>query len=431
MLQNIKVDVIYYLTATDFEMEFNLCGCCRMRLLTDKAADRKGFVHMLSRAVSRSRVIICCGPLFGEAGLIAGISAAIGRPLEKVDNKAYGINGEDEIQIIKGSLPLVTSNGIFGGCIIESGPQSIILLSESKGIRKTLMTSLIHPYIEDISYVPTQTVQETKETAGPEIKIEAIGDIPVPPVTPVVPPVIGANVSVEDVGGQQENNALEEKPSEEVPTEESPVEEETTTVEETTAVEENSAVELITEIEEIEEAAPIEENIEGLVTEIDEETENEEEEIQTQEDAAMPLVFEEESAVEEVAPVAEEAPLVLPQEAEEEFEEEIPMEQIVEENNTGLFIESQDVKFTKKNYYETDYVAGADSERFFAEPDEYIPAPSYRLPLIIATIVLLVILALLAYLLVFVPLRDGVAVSEYITNLFAVTKKIGIYNKFI
>ena len=108
-----------------------------MRLLTDKASDRKDFVHQLSRAVSRSRVIICCGPLFGESGLISGVSAAIGRTLETADNKANGIAGDDEIQIIKGSMPLVTSNGIFGGCIIESGPQSIILLSESKGIRKT------------------------------------------------------------------------------------------------------------------------------------------------------------------------------------------------------------------------------------------------------------------------------------------------------
>ena len=47
MLQNIKVDIIYYKTATDFEMEFNLCGCCRMRLLTDKAPDRRSMVQNL------------------------------------------------------------------------------------------------------------------------------------------------------------------------------------------------------------------------------------------------------------------------------------------------------------------------------------------------------------------------------------------------
>ena len=58
MIQNIKVDTIYYLTNSDFEMEFNLCGCCKMRLLTDKAENAKNFVGLLSRAVSRSQVII-------------------------------------------------------------------------------------------------------------------------------------------------------------------------------------------------------------------------------------------------------------------------------------------------------------------------------------------------------------------------------------
>ena len=48
-----KVDVIYYKTNTDFEMEFNLCGCCRMRLLTDKAPDRKtGSPGMQGRILS-------------------------------------------------------------------------------------------------------------------------------------------------------------------------------------------------------------------------------------------------------------------------------------------------------------------------------------------------------------------------------------------
>ena len=42
MFQNVKVDIIYYDTSTDFELEFNLCGCCRMRLLTDKTDDHNG-----------------------------------------------------------------------------------------------------------------------------------------------------------------------------------------------------------------------------------------------------------------------------------------------------------------------------------------------------------------------------------------------------
>ncbi len=151
MLENIKVDIIYHLTASDFEMEFNLGGCCRMRLLTDKTQDKKSLVNSLAKAVSRSRVIIACGPLFSDAGLIAVSAAALGKALAPVNKTAYGINAEGEINIIDGSVPLVTPDGYFGGCIIESGPQTLILVTENRTFRKTIMKTLIHPYIEELS----------------------------------------------------------------------------------------------------------------------------------------------------------------------------------------------------------------------------------------------------------------------------------------
>ncbi len=158
MIQNLKVDVIYHLTPSDFEMEFNLCGCCRMRLLNDKTNDKKSFVRALARDVARSRVIMACGPLFGADGMISIVATAIGNGLSICDNKTYGIKGDDEIHIINGSTPLVTPDGYFGGCIIESGPQTIILLTENRAFRKSILQTLIHPYIEEISYIPTKTV---------------------------------------------------------------------------------------------------------------------------------------------------------------------------------------------------------------------------------------------------------------------------------
>lgn len=150
MLANMKVDIIYYKSNSDFEMEFNLCGCCRMRLLTDKSPDRKTMVHSLARAVSRSRIIMIVGSLFGEAGTIPTVSEAIGTGLSAIDNKTYGIKSEEEIKIISGATPLVTPNGFFGGCIIESGPQTMILISDNKTVRKEIMHTLIHPYIEEL-----------------------------------------------------------------------------------------------------------------------------------------------------------------------------------------------------------------------------------------------------------------------------------------
>lgn len=180
MIQNLKVDTIYYLTNSDFEMEFNLCGCCKMRLLTDKAENPKNFVGLLSRAVSRSQVIICCGKLFGNDGLINIVSQSIRKPLTVIDNTAYDITDSNEIKIISGSVPLVNSDGCFCGCIAESGPQAIILLTDNKGIRKTVMKQLIHPYIEELSIirntdkteVPTEEEKTSVETSPVEETIE-------------------------------------------------------------------------------------------------------------------------------------------------------------------------------------------------------------------------------------------------------------------
>ncbi len=170
MVQNLKVDIIYHQTPSDFEMEFNLCGCCRMRLLSDKTTDKKGFIKALARDVSRSRVIMVCGPLFGAEGLISTVATAIGSGLSLCDNKTYGISGDEQIHIINGSTPLVTPDGYFGGCIIESGPQTIILLTENRAFRKSIMQNLIHPYVEEISYIPTQTAPiEPKAQPQPEV----------------------------------------------------------------------------------------------------------------------------------------------------------------------------------------------------------------------------------------------------------------------
>ena len=153
MVQNLKVDIIYHQSPSDFEMEFNLGSSCHMRLLSDRTTDKKGLIKALVRGVARSRVIICCGPLFGAEGLVSIVAKAIGAGTDLCNNKTYGINSDEEINIIKGSTPLVTPDGYFGGCIIESGPQTIILLTENKTFRKSIMKTLSHPYMAEISYV--------------------------------------------------------------------------------------------------------------------------------------------------------------------------------------------------------------------------------------------------------------------------------------
>ena len=170
-----KVDIVYYKTNTDFEMEFNLCGCCRMRLLNSKVSDRKDLILSLTRAVSRSKIIIVAGNLFGEDNIIENIAGAIGKEVTVADNQKYGIKSEEQINIISGSVPLVNSDGYFGGCIIESGTQVMILVSESKSIRKSVMESLIHPYITQLYTSANNTADsdKTNETAAPAAEPQA------------------------------------------------------------------------------------------------------------------------------------------------------------------------------------------------------------------------------------------------------------------
>ena len=210
MLQNLKVDIVYYRTNTDFELEFNLCGCCRMRLLTDKAPDRKTLVHDLARAVSRSRVIIISGNLFGEDGIMDITARAISKTLTEIDSRRYGISGGEKIRVINGATPLVSPDGSFGGCIIESGPQSMILLTDNRAVRKAVMSSLIHPYIEELCAIemkekvqgqPPTDISGTSAAAVPPPVAAMQSDVQDTAVTPE-PAATAAEATAEGAGNQ-------------------------------------------------------------------------------------------------------------------------------------------------------------------------------------------------------------------------------------
>ncbi len=154
MVQNLKIDIIYYDTQSDFEFEFNLGGCCHSRILNSRTSSPKEMLSSLSKAVGRSRVILILGKLTEEDGLFNLISKAIGIPLEDTDVNEYGITYPSSPKIISGSLPLVSKDGALSGCIIESGPQSIILLPENKSLRKDISESLVFQYITALSRTP-------------------------------------------------------------------------------------------------------------------------------------------------------------------------------------------------------------------------------------------------------------------------------------
>ena len=149
-MSNLKIDIIYYQTSSDFEMEFNLSGCCRMRIFKDKIESKKEFVTALARNVSRSKIIIVVTDLFGNESIIPTLSKSIGLSLTSPDKNEFGIKTDENILMPETAVPLVTKAGIYGGCIIESGPQSIVIVSSIRSLRHEIMKTYVHNYIFDV-----------------------------------------------------------------------------------------------------------------------------------------------------------------------------------------------------------------------------------------------------------------------------------------
>lgn len=161
---------------TDFEFEFNLCGCCQMRLLTSCSESEKSLVEYLARGVSRSKVIIIIASLSDNKSPLETVAIAIGYKTVNLDSTVYSTT--HNIKILQNSVPLITESGELGGMIAECGSQSLIILSNEKRIQKEILKTLVGPYLADLSKVShplTETVNYTAEqinTSNPSEQAE-------------------------------------------------------------------------------------------------------------------------------------------------------------------------------------------------------------------------------------------------------------------
>ena len=365
MIQNLKVDIIYYKTNTDFEMEFNLCGCCRMRLLTDKASDKKTLVHDLARA------IIIAGELSGEEGIIETVAKAIAKTVTEIDKSMYGIKSEEGIGVISGATPLVTPEGEFGGCIIESGPQSMILLSDERELRKGIMKTLIHPYIEELCTLDIKAQAKNTDTEVPTVIA------PPEPITDALP---------EEVG-EPADAVFEETP------------------EETGEAEDNNSAETV---EEIKEAAEPETEKEAETEEPEAEAETETE---TEEPADKPLS--------DFSSNADDVTL------EGGMTFETDDSRAAEPSKTEepeLFIEHEKPKKGRIGYQSNNYTLEEYGDSTYHAPDNSAEKRKSlllgNLPILIISVLLLIVLAVLCYCIFYVPAQDGVTASAYLHETF-------------
>ena len=364
MQQNIKVDVIYYLSPSDFEMEFNLCGCCHMRLLNEKTNDKKELVKALARAVSRSKIMILCGPLFDDNGLIKLVSTAIGKSTEVINNASYGINYDGSISVIEGSIPLVTPDGLFGGCIIESGPQAIILLSENKSIRKSIMNNLIHQYIYELSLLPEDALTRAEEQSEEPTKEQ---------IEKQEEEVTKENTNSEET--QQDNNVTE--------------------YEDISSV--SQELEAADETEEV----PCETQETEACEEINEKTE--------QSDAPADLEEQELQETEEKEELPQEIEMYIdPQQLSPKKMTDYAKSYVPSETDT-LFIAEEDYEYE----YDID-----------DEDENTQPLPKFNLSIIFIVIVLSLIVVVLLYLMVYIPYSKGINFTSYVEQIFGPASSI-------
>lgn len=378
MIQNVKVDIIYFKTQTDFEMEFNLSGCCRMRLLTDKAPNKKILINQLVRAVSRSKIIMITGSLFGEDSIIETASKAISKPIEKLDNAKFGIDENEHIEIIKDSIPLVSSDGIFGGCIIEQGPQTLILLSDNKNIRKNIMNNLIHSYIKELCE---------------ETSCDDITSLP---------------TEMQPIDTENEEVLIAES-------------------EETLELPEEEILPLVTDEDEIDEEDL--KMAEALITDFEEPLEAVEDVLETNEELSLiseeetlPLIIEEEEIDEEVEINGGDLKMAesLVVENEQDY---IPMEPLDSSSalTNDLFVDVFSKKQEDLDQDTTEYHFKKESEMFITDEDEDNKPKLWtglNIPIIILAALLAIIIFILIYSIFIFPSRQGISTSSYLKETY-------------
>ncbi len=176
MLVNTKTEIIYYTIPTDFELEFNICGCCPMRLLTETADDINSLLSTLSRAFARNRVVMVTGPM--NTGALEAIAEAIGYSTVSTDSEEYYHTESHLSALIENSVPLITEDGILGGCITESGEQALILLTSEKSVQRELMKKLIEPYIGAINKLENSGVTDEAEDSAEELPTDEVFEEP-------------------------------------------------------------------------------------------------------------------------------------------------------------------------------------------------------------------------------------------------------------
>ncbi|MBQ7288899.1 MAG: SpoIID/LytB domain-containing protein [Clostridia bacterium] len=147
MAGNIKLEIIYYKTEPDAMLEFGLQGNFAMRILSSRAQNAAEIIAALKKASVRNEFIVVVGG-FEDKEVVQVISRAIGREAVPVSQYTEAAQNE-EILVPTDAIPLVAENDCLCGAVIESGYQSILLLSGEKQRRDMVLKPLLLPYLTE------------------------------------------------------------------------------------------------------------------------------------------------------------------------------------------------------------------------------------------------------------------------------------------
>lgn len=147
---DVRIEIIYFKQSSDIKLEFGLSSDYPIRLLTARANNEVEFIKRLKTASLRSPIIITVGGFEdGDIYLPEIIAKATNLELTPTDCGKYKTENSKTVMLPEGAVPIIYADGSFNGCVIESGPQSIIMLPEDDTNRLKLLKELIVPYISE------------------------------------------------------------------------------------------------------------------------------------------------------------------------------------------------------------------------------------------------------------------------------------------
>lgn len=149
MAKDVKIEILYYKSTTDVSLEFGLHGDCPLRILHSNCNSIEEFFKALKRAISRSEIILTVGGYSDEDYLPEFIACSISKKCITPDYRKQNIITKSKYPIPDGSVPLAPKSRLFGGFLIESGPQTIISLVDDRKIRLDIVNQFIVEYISE------------------------------------------------------------------------------------------------------------------------------------------------------------------------------------------------------------------------------------------------------------------------------------------